>query len=163
MPPKTALAAQKSLASKRKQITELKQQLRNEVCTQENGYPGRPTDYAYVQSCRSKRSAGARSIKPPRSMDVTAIKKEINILKKAIQQQYTPDYIEHETPGVYLSVATTIFTLMIAAEQRRKHPDPLDRYDHIIREFAPKLRNFQPRSVPRFTILSLVLRNLQEM
>lgn len=157
--------------SKRSEHVEARRRARDRVCTGPR-YPGSPENYTYVlqEYCRPRgRSAVASPAASPsrrRSNNrelVTGIDREIRVIKAALEA-YGPEhrkYMDHMNSDA-LPYVDLVFADMIHPDERAAVPDPLRRYDKVVRE-ALKLRSstkINVEEMPRYMLLSMVMYHL---
>lgn len=155
------------------------EKLRNEVCSGPK-YPGKPDDYTYVlsESCRPKRSRYDRGTKRMTQQQQSATntypfsrevnKKELERVNSALRLEYPRRYKDSNLQPELMPHVLYFFENMVMAENRKKHPDPMERYSAIQTHFQKSALARRPASrsfdcVPRYTILRLVAAHLRAL
>lgn len=154
------------------------EKLRNEVCSGPE-YPGNPEDYTYVlsESCRPKRSTRrATQQQQQRQQPATNTdpfgrevnKKELERVNSALRLEYPRRYKDSNLQPELMPHVLYFFENMVMAENRKKHPDPIERYSAIMTHFQNSALARRPASrsfdcVPRYTILRLVAAHLRAL
>lgn len=141
---------------------EIKQQLdasqkanRDRLCVPPK-YPGKPEDYTYIvteycklqkQNARQKKQLDGRISAAQNQAEI----KKINVILDMYGETLTPG-----VSGKTLNVLGSVYTIMIMPENRRKYPDPSQRY-------AAAVKKEHAHEVPVHVVMRLVLRHLKAL
>jgi ribonuclease HII len=150
---------QEKLRQSKKVASEVREKLRDSVCTPDNGYAGGPKGYTYVPGhCVKKRVPGttAKSEGTKTAITPAQTKKEIKILKKAVDAYGEKSIEKMEDDEINLMVVA--FEAMIKTANRRLHPDPVERLDWLLQKYE-RIMKFDV-VLPRHTLFKLTLTHL---
>jgi hypothetical protein len=173
MPARTSAGNKKSIpaphtASKQKQLKavqdanlQLRKELHKDICGGDKNLKLVPAHCVGIKGPRdpSKKKAPAR-----KHGDSAAIQKEIKILKEHLDT-YPNGYTDQDVRGDIMYLSVRIFKSMIDLRMQKAHPDPIKRYNILIKNIVSDIgnANITARDWPRFTIMHLVLQHLEAL
>lgn len=134
-------------------VSEVRNALRDQVCVPPR-YPGKSSDYVYsvreVCSRRDRSKAPRRPQRPaPPPPDYAS---DAQKLREFLQARY-PKGAPRGQERIKLIMAAAYTGRMLAPVWRRKHPDPVERFQGIVKYMREKIGH--TGTVPEYSVLSL--------